>query len=38
MGDYFEYRDQFAAKLQRKGKDYFKDKFVAFRTLLKEVE
>ena len=38
MADYFDYRDQFASKLQRKGKDHFKDNFVAFRTLLKEVE
>lgn len=38
MQDYFEYRDNFATELQQKGLAQFKDKFVAFRTLLKEVE
>ena len=38
MQDYFEYRDEHAQILQEKGASRFKDKFVAFRTLLKEVE
>lgn len=38
MQDYFEYRDNFAMEMQQKGLARFKDKFVAFRTLLKEVE
>lgn len=38
MQDYFEYRDTFATELQEKGLSRFKDKFVAFRTLLKEIE
>ncbi len=38
MQDYFEYRDNFAMELQQKSLARFKDKFVAFRTLLKEVE
>jgi hypothetical protein len=38
MQDYFEYRDEFAPALQNKSLSRFKDKFVAFRTLLKEVE
>lgn len=38
MQDYFEYRDHHAPALQEKGAAQFKDKFVAFRTLLKEVE
>lgn len=38
MQDYFEYRDEHAPSLQQKGSVRFKDKFVAFRTLLKEVE
>lgn len=38
MQDYFEYRDGFAPALQERSLLRFKDKFVAFRTLLKEVE
>lgn len=38
MGDYFEYRDSFATVLQEKAHKLFPNKFVAFRTLLKEVE
>ncbi|MCD8529237.1 MAG: DUF4286 family protein [Chitinophagales bacterium] len=38
MADYFEYRDNFATELQQKGYAQFKGKFVAFRTLLKEVD
>lgn len=38
MQDYFEYRDEHALGLQEKVAARFKDKFVAFRTLLKEVE
>lgn len=38
MSDYFDYREQHAADLQAKTLELFKDKFVAFRTLLKEVE
>lgn len=38
MSDYFDYREQHAADLQAKTLERFKDKFVAFRTLLKEVE
>lgn len=38
ISDYFEYRDSFATELQQKANVHFKDKFVAFRTLLKEVD
>ncbi len=38
MSDYFDYREQDALALQTKGIERFKDRFVAFRTLLKEVE
>lgn len=38
MGDYFDYRDSFATEMQQKGNSKFEGKFVAFRTLLKEVE
>lgn len=37
IGDYFDYQKNHAPDLQRKALDLFKDKFVAFRTLLKEV-
>lgn len=38
MSDYFDYKEQDAPDLQRKTMLQFKDKFVAFRTLLREVE
>ncbi len=38
ISDYFDYRDTFATKLQQKANDKFEGKFVAFRTLLKEVK
>lgn len=38
MSDYFDYREKYAPALQAKTLERFKDKFVAFRTLLKEVE
>ncbi|MCB0509160.1 MAG: DUF4286 family protein [Bacteroidetes bacterium] len=38
ISDYFEYRDNFAAALQQKTINNYEGKFVAFRTLLKEVE
>lgn len=38
MSDYFDYRDNFATVLQQRANELFADKFVAFRTLLKEVE
>ncbi|MBL0343033.1 MAG: DUF4286 family protein [Bacteroidetes bacterium] len=37
MADYEKYRDQFAPALQKAALDKFKDKFVAFRTLLETV-
>jgi len=37
IGDYFEYRDNYAPIFQEKANNKFKDKFVSFRTLLKEV-
>jgi hypothetical protein len=37
MQDYEKYRDEHAARLQRDAMDKFKDKFVAFRTLLELV-
>ncbi len=37
MSDYEKYRDNFAPGLQQKALDKFKDKFVAFRTLLETV-
>lgn len=38
MSDYFDYQHNFATELQEKHTKRYKDKFVAFRTLLKEVE
>ena len=38
MSDYFDYQAEHATTLQAKTLERFKDKFVAFRTLLKEVE
>lgn len=38
MSDYFDYQAEFATVLQEKSLNRFKDKMVAFRTLLKEVE
>lgn len=37
MTDYFDYQNDFAPKLQAEHTERFKDKFVGFRTLLKEV-
>lgn len=37
MKDYFDYQNDFAPKLQVEHTKRYKDKFVAFRTLLKEV-
>lgn len=37
LSDYFDYRDRFAAALQKDAKDKWGDRFVAFRSLLKEV-
>jgi len=37
MTDYFDYLNNFAEKLQIEHTEKYKDKFVAFRTLLKEV-
>lgn len=38
MSDYFDYKEDFAPALQEKALLKFPNKFVAFRTLLKEVE
>lgn len=38
MSDYFDYQNEFAPALQKDHTERYKDKFVAFRTLLKEVE
>ena len=38
IGDYFEYRDNHAPELQQKSLAKFSEKYVAFRTLLREVE
>ena len=35
--DIIRYRDTFAAELQRKHTEKYKDKFVAFRTLLEQI-
>lgn len=35
--DYFTYKEKYAIDLQRETREAFPDKFVAFRTLLKEV-
>lgn len=37
MGDYEKYRDEFAPALQQEALKRYKDKFVAFRTLLQLV-
>lgn len=37
MSDYFDYQNDFAPALQVEHTEKYKDKFVAFRTLLKEV-
>lgn len=37
MSDYFNYQNEYAPKLQKEHNELFKDKFVAFRTLLREV-
>lgn len=37
MSDYFDYQNDFAPELQAEHSEKYKDKFVAFRTLLKEV-
>jgi hypothetical protein len=38
MSDYFDYQSNHAAALQNDHTERYKDKFVAFRTILKEVE
>lgn len=38
MSDYFDYLNDFAPHLQKEHTERYKDKFVAFRTLLREVE
>lgn len=38
MSDYFKYQQEYAPGLQKETADRYKDKFVAFRTLLKEVD
>lgn len=37
MSDYFDYQHEFAPALQKEHMERYKDKFVAFRTLLKEI-
>ncbi len=37
MTDYFDYKEQHAARLQKESLDLFPGKFSVFRTLLKEV-
>lgn len=37
MSDYLEYQEHHAADLQKDHTEKYKDKFVAFRTILKEV-
>lgn len=37
MGDYFNYKENFAPTLQKELLDIFPDKFTAFRTILKEI-
>ena len=37
MSDYFDYLNNFAEKLQVEHSQKYKDKYVAFRTILKEV-
>lgn len=37
IGDYFTYQNEHSKALQQEVKDLFPDKFVAFRTVLKEV-
>lgn len=38
MSDYFDYQKEYAPKLQSEHLNLFKDKFVAIRTLLKDVK
>jgi hypothetical protein len=38
MSDYFDYQSNHAVALQNDHTERYKDKFVAFRTILKEVE
>jgi hypothetical protein len=37
ISNYFDYQNNFAAKLQKEGLDLFPGKYTAFRTILKEV-
>jgi hypothetical protein len=37
MSDYFNYKENHAAALQKQSLDLFPDKYVVFRTLLREV-
>lgn len=37
LEDYEKYRNEFAAKLQSQHSEKFKDKFIAFRTLMESV-
>jgi len=37
LSDYFDYKEKYATALQKEGKDFFPDKFVSHRTLLREV-
>jgi len=37
ISEYLIYQEKFAPKLQEEHTDKYKDKFVAFRTILKEV-
>ena len=37
ISDYFNYQNNFAAKLQKESLDLFPDKYTAIRTILKEV-
>jgi len=37
INDYFDYQQRFAKELQKETQDMFPDKFVAHRTLLREV-
>ena len=38
MGDYFDYQNDHAQQLQAEHRERYQDKFVAFRTLLREIE
>lgn len=37
LSNYFDYKEQYAERLQKEGLEMFPGKFQAFRTLLKEV-